>query len=92
MSYDFDSASDRDPPRVSTPPMHSTDLEAIVTLLDLAAIYLTPSPNTLFSFEALLAQAREISGPDLVLAERDVRIVLPFMKTIRKRGRKFFLA
>ena len=88
MSYDSDSA----PPRVDTPPQHPQDLEAIVTLLELAAIFLTPAPGTLFTFDELIAQAHEIAGPECLIAPRDARIVLPFMKTIRKRDRRFYLA
>lgn len=67
--------------------MQGTDLEAIVTLLDLAAISLTPDPSARFTYEQLLAEARDIGGDEITLDERDVKIVLPFMPYIkRERG------
>jgi hypothetical protein len=92
LAYDFDSTPGRSPPRVDTPAQHPKDLEAIVTLLELAAIFLTPKPGTMFTFDALIEQAHEISGPDCLIDPRDARIVLPFMKSIRKRGRGLCLA
>jgi hypothetical protein len=91
MSFDFDEAIDREAPRVGVPSQHPSDLEAIVTLLELAAIFLTPAPGATFTFDALIAQAHEIAGPDCLIQERDARIVLPFMKSIRKRGRALVL-
>ncbi len=72
--------------------MQGTDLEAIVTLLELGAIELTPAPNTRFTFEQLLAEARRYGGDEITLDERDVRIVLPFMKSIRRDAHGFYLA
>lgn len=65
--------------------MHGTDLEAIVTLLELGAIELTPHDGATFTYEQLLAEARRYGGDEIVLDERDVKIVLPFMKFIKKR-------
>jgi len=83
MSYDFD-GTDHSPPQAADPSYvpRPDDLEVIVTLLDIAAIYLTPEPHAEFTFQELLAQANEIG--DLTLDERDVRIVLPFMKSLKK--------
>jgi hypothetical protein len=68
-------------------PMHGTDLEAIVTLLELGAIELTPDPSARFTFEQLLAEARRYGGDEITLDERDVRIVLADMKSIKhERG------
>ena len=83
MSYDFES-DDHSPPRVPEgPQMRGDDLEAIVLLLELAAIQLSPSWSATFTFDELLAEARKIGG-DIALDERDVRIVLPHMKTIKR--------
>lgn len=72
--------------------MHSTDLEAIVLLLELGAIELTPHDGATFTYEQLLAEARRYGGDEITLDECDVRIVLPLMKSIRKRGRDYYLA
>jgi hypothetical protein len=66
-------------------PMHGQDLEAIVTLLELGAIELTPENGTRFTYEQLLAEARRYGGDEIVLDERDVKIVLPFMKCLKKQ-------
>lgn len=68
------------------------DLEVIVTMLEIAAIYLTPEVGSRFTREALFAQANEIAGPKLQLDERDLRIVLPFMKSLQRHpGRLYSL-
>ncbi len=65
--------------------MQGTDLEAIVMLLELSAIELTPEADARFTFEQLLAGACDIGGDEIVLDERDVRIVMPFMGKILKK-------
>lgn len=59
-------------------PMDGRDLEAIVTLLELAVIELTPDESATFTFDEMLAKAREIGGPEINLREGDVRIVAQF--------------
>ena len=67
--------------------MRGDDLEAIVTLLELAAITLTESPTSTFTYEQLVTEARRYGGDEIVLDERDIKLVLPRMKTIRhERG------
>jgi hypothetical protein len=88
MSFDFESAVDRDPPPTSTPPAQGNDLEAIVTLLELAAIYLTTSPGAVFSFDDLIKQAQEIGG--LTIAKKDARIVLDKAKFLKKQADKSY--
>ena len=51
------------------------DLEQITVLLALGAIYLTNAPGDEFTFEELLASAREASCGTFELEEADVRIV-----------------
>lgn len=65
--------------------MQGTDLEAIVLLLELSAIDLTPEADTRFTFQQLLDNARNIGGDEIVLDERDVRIVMPFMGKVIKK-------
>lgn len=93
MSYDFDGATDRSPPVLPPmPPPNPRDLEVIVSLLTLAAIELTPEPGRTFTFEQLLAAAQDYGGSEIVLERRDVEIVVPFLKFLRKEpGRRFSL-
>jgi hypothetical protein len=75
VPYDFETGTDRIP----TPPIVAADrrdLEAIVSLLELAAICLTDTPASDFTAEELIAEARRIGGPEIELDEGDVRIVL----------------
>jgi hypothetical protein len=65
--------------------MQGTDLEAIVLLLELGAIELTPCAGTRFTFEQLLIEARRYGGDEITLDERDVKIVMPFMRKILKK-------
>jgi hypothetical protein len=58
------------------------DLEAIITLLELAALSLTTAPGTTFTIEQLIEEARDTAGDDISL--RDVNIVL-------KKGKTAFL-
>ena len=57
-------------------------LEAIITLLELAALSLTTAPGATFTIEQLIEEARDIVGNDISL--RDVNIVL-------KKGKTAFL-
>ena len=91
MSYDFEGASDRKAPKVSTAKPQANDLEAIVMLLELAAIYLTPEPGTQFTYAQLLAQARELGGNEIGIDEKDVQIVLGKAGFLKKSGDKLQL-
>ena len=90
MAYDFDVAMDREPPKLAIPATQSNDLEAIVVLLELAAIYLTPSPGTEFTLEELLDQARSIGGTDIALDDEDAKIVLDKASFLKKEGARRF--
>jgi hypothetical protein len=76
MSYDFGSSIDLTPPTLDTPAAQPKDLEAIVMLLELAAIYLTTSPGASFTEQQLLAQAQAIGGDEIKLDPADIKIVL----------------
>lgn len=90
MPYDFDTSPNQDPPAVSIKPAEPTDLEAIVMLLELAAIYLTPEPDAQFTFEELLQEAQTIGGGEIKLNEDDVKIVLGKASFLKKEtGRKY---
>jgi hypothetical protein len=91
MSYDFESATDRSPPVVTSYVPHAKDLEAIVTVLQLAAIELTPTAGALFTVTELLAQVRELAGDEINIDESDVRIVLDKSGFLKKEGTKLRL-
>lgn len=90
MSYDFEAAADREPPPIARPAAQGNDLEAIVTLLELSAMYLTSAPGVTFTVDDLLAKAYEISG--ITIAKSDANIVLAKAKFLRKEpGKRFSL-
>lgn len=76
MSYDFDLAPDRLPPVLTICPAQPDDLEAIVTLLQLAAIALTPKEGTTFTAGDLFREACALGGEEINLDAGDVMIVL----------------
>lgn len=76
VSYDFDAVSDPTPPTTHFERSDRRDLEAIVTLLELAAICLTTGPDSTFTRKQLIAEARRIGGDGIDLDESDVNIVL----------------
>ena len=55
---------------------YSKDLEAIVTLLEVAALSLTTEPDKTFTLEELLHEARAIGGDEIELDDRDIKIVM----------------
>jgi hypothetical protein len=91
MSYDFDGSDDRFPPRTTIPTAPPDDLDAIKTLLELAAIYLTPRPNTQFTFEQLLAEARTIGGDEFVIEEKLAREALDQITFLERAGDLFYI-
>lgn len=76
MSYDLDTVPYGTVPLPDIPTSDRSDLEAIVTLLELAAICLTPYPGAPFTKQQLIAKAREMGGDDIQLEEADIKIVL----------------
>lgn len=96
MSYDTDVGQERFSVESGrrareTNPSRARDLEAIVTLLEVAALSLTAEPGQTFTVEQLIAEARDIAGEDVLL--RDVKIVLEKGKTtfLRRVGKEFCL-
>lgn len=94
MSYDLEIAPDRIPPKASlgkrraSASVQGADLEAIVMLLELAAISLTSTPGVLFTKQQLLDQARAIGGEEIVLNEADVDLVLDKAAFLAKEKQK----
>lgn len=91
MSYDFEGS-----PGTSVPVAmlddaarsNPKDLEAIVLVLELAAIRLTDGPDSTFSVAELLAAAREIGGEQLKIEESDIKIVLGKAGFLKKAGNR----
>lgn len=69
---------------MTSPILRGDDLEAIVTLLELAAIELTPERGATFTREQLFEQVREIGGDEVVPTERDLLIVLQHSTFLKK--------
>jgi DNA-binding response OmpR family regulator len=65
-----------------------TDLERIVTTLQLAAVYLTDAPGATFTRQQILDKVREV---DPELAARDVEIVLANCGFLRRKQDKLSL-
>lgn len=91
MSYDFETTTSQSPPTPYIETSDRRDLEAIVTLLELAAIYLTTGPDSTFTKKQLIDEARRIGGDDVDLDESDVNIVLGKAGFLRKIGGKLRL-
>jgi hypothetical protein len=68
-----------------------TDLGVIVTLLEVAALSLTPKHGATFSFEQLIGEARELGGEQLDLNEKDVKTVLKKARFVKKDGKGHYL-
>lgn len=62
---------------------HHRDLEAIVTLLELAALELTPTAGTSFTRDELFARAMEIGGEDFPMLGVDLPIVFRGVNFLR---------
>lgn len=92
MSYDADIGQERFDVdagrRVRQTSARARDLEAIVTLLEVAALSLTTEPGKTFTIEQLIAEACDIAGEHVSL--RDIKIVLEKGKTsfLRRVGGK----
>ncbi|MGH7116378.1 MAG: hypothetical protein ACREE9_18020 [Stellaceae bacterium] len=79
MSYDLEIGDQRlineaGRRQIETKPNRASDLEAIVTLLEVAALSLTTTPGAGFTIQQLIEEAIEIGGDDVSV--RDMRIVL----------------
>jgi hypothetical protein len=92
MSYDFDGLEDKSPPKVTDFKPDPKDLETIVTMLQLAAIWLTPTAGTIFTLSQLLDQIRQLCGDELIIDEKDIMIVLANSSFLKKEpGKRFSL-
>ncbi|HET7084424.1 MAG TPA: hypothetical protein VFI23_06615 [Rhizomicrobium sp.] len=94
MAYDIDIADARfvvegdHRRRQSNVKVQPRDLETILTILEIAAMSLTTSPNATFSREQLIREAKKIGGDEIDLREDDINIVLAkqgFLKRVNAR-------
>jgi len=72
-------------------PLDPRDLEGIVSVLEIAAIYLTEDPESTFTEAELLAKAHEISGADFPFQDVDARIVLRHASFLSRSGERMSL-
>lgn len=86
MSYDFDNCADKLPPRVPLEPMAPDDLEAIVTLIELASVLLTNEPGATFTVEQLIREVMDCGGRELGMKEVDVLNVVTNSHFLKQSG------
>ena len=92
MAYDYEVGQERfsytgdQPARLRNARVYSKDLEAIVTLLEVAALTLTTEPGGTFTFEELVHEARAIGGDEVKLDDRDIKIVMEKANFVERRG------
>lgn len=103
MAYDFEAVQDLDVSqqrirhdagrriRLKNSRVNPRDLEAIVTLLEVAALSLTTEPDATFTLEQLIREARDLGGDEISIEERDVRIVLEKANFLEKVAGEFRL-
>lgn len=91
MPYDagverfFGKRNDR--PHGKNEPSRATDLETLVTILEVAALSLTDHPEAEFSADDLIAEARTIAGDGVIIDDQDVKNVLEKASFLERTGR-----
>ncbi|GEP61396.1 hypothetical protein [Reyranella soli] len=97
MSYDFDVGSQHysyetgKRARETNKVVSGRDLEAIVTLLEVAALSLTTEEGATFARERLIAEARELGGSEIELRDEDIDIVLQKQSFLTRVGKELRL-
>ena len=88
MPYDIGlerfSRESEQPHNLQNAPIPAKDLEALMTLLEVAAISLTTSPEATFALEELVDEARILGGEGIVIDIRDVENVLGKVSFLEK--------
>jgi hypothetical protein len=94
MVYDFEFAIDRSAPKFDhvQEPVPAHDLEAILTVLEVAALCLTSEGNATFTLQQLIAEAQHIGGTDIILDEKDVILILCQLEYLQKTEEGLFRA
>lgn len=72
-------------------PAPPRDLEAIVSLLELAALSLTDKPGAQFTEEQLIEEAQSIAGDEFKVVIGDAKLVIGKSGFLKKVGKKFTL-
>lgn len=67
------------------------DLEVIRTLLEVAALSLTPKEGSKFRLDQLMTEAQELTGNEIKLDEKDVKNVLGKTRFVKKVGKQHYL-
>lgn len=97
MSYDADVGAERFAEdagkrvRVRNTPVQARDLEVILTLMEIAALSLTPHPGAMFSRNDLLNEIRKIAGGDVDVHEDDINVVLTKQGFLKRIGKELCL-
>jgi hypothetical protein len=89
MPYDGPSEATPTSPKIAAAPPR--DLEAIVSLLELAALSLTDKPGARFTEEQLIEEAQSIAGDEFTVLAWDVKLVIGKSGFLKKIGREFTL-
>ena len=87
VTYELESTSDWVPRTPDIRNCGSADLETIATVLELAAICLTDTPDSSFTEKELLAKAHELAGEGCNLRDIDIKIVLGKAGFLKKVGK-----
>lgn len=77
--------------RMKNEPAAAKDLEALVTILEVAALSLSDAPDATFTRDQLIREARDIAGDDLEIDERDAKIVLEKATFVKGTARELRL-
>lgn len=64
------------------------DQEAILTLLEVAALSLTERPDATFTLDDLIRQAQELGGDEVAIAREDAEVVLEKANFVERVGKK----
>lgn len=92
MSYDFEEGAPKEAPRQRVEGIwNPSDLETIVTLMEVGAILLTPQPGAQFTLDQLFACAKEMCEPGLPIRREDFEIVVRSVTFLRRSKGLFSL-
>jgi hypothetical protein len=99
MSYDVDISDERfvvqgthrQRQTKNTPPIQGRDLETILTVLEIAAMSLTKTPDSTFTSADLIREAKKIAGEKIDIREDDIAIVMSKQGFLTKVGRELRL-
>lgn len=97
MAYDVEIADERfvvegaHRRRASNKSIQPRDLETILTVLEIAAMSLTKTPEATFTPAQLIKEAKEIGGDEVGVREDDIKIVLEKQGFLYRVGKELRL-